>query len=142
MLDYAQTWKPPNSRHQQDLVLSVPQFLYHPPVFKASSSNLPILGVPVIETSNFPKLHSSRINSQHEQRSNHSEMFRCPKATQTLEYLITNVLKKKSKTNFPDRILCVYECRHETGLARSLQRWQRPPEGRHHGPGVLSETNI
>lgn len=47
---------PPNSRHQQDLVLSVPQFLYHPPVFKASSSNLPILGVPVIETSKLSKV--------------------------------------------------------------------------------------
>lgn len=49
---------------------------------------------------------------------------------------------KRWKTNFPVKIWCIYVCRNDTGLARLLQRCQRPPQGRPHGPGVVSETNI
>lgn len=60
--------KPQIPETSKELLLFVPQLLYYPAVFKAPSSNPPILGVPGFETTNFPNLHSSRLNIQHEQQ--------------------------------------------------------------------------
>lgn len=61
--------------------------------------------------------------------------------SQQLEHCKPNYYNVKKK-NFPVKIWCIYVRRNDTGLARLLQRSQRPPQGRPHGPGVVSEANI